>query len=115
MANLVPFNPRKHKPVDAVSLGIPNAKKGDDATEYLASERSPEGNAWNIPTVWFNEETGKPIYFRNINRAWDEAKAYEERTGKKFPRFKTIPLAVAAAEKRSKQGGATRKSLLKRD
>ena len=115
MADFIPFDPKKHKPVNAVSLGLPNAKEGMNATEYLASETSPEGGVWNIPTVWFNKKTGEPVYFKNIDRAWNEAKAYEERTGKKFPRFKTIPLAVAAAEKRSKRGGATRKSLLKRD
>ena len=112
MANFIPFDPKKHKPVDAVSLGLPGAKPGQNATEFLASEKSPEGGVWNIPTIWFNEETGKATYFKNIDRAWNEAKLYEERTGKKFPRFKTIPLAVAAAEGRSKRGGATKKELV---
>jgi len=112
VADFIPFDPKKHKPVDAVSLGLPNAKKGMDATEFLASEKSPEGGVWNIPTIWFNEKTGEPTYFKNIDRAWNEAKAYEEKTGKKFPRFKTLPLAVAAAEGRSKKGGATYKELV---
>ena len=41
MADFIPFDPKKHKPVDAVSLGLPNAKEGMNATEYLASEPSP--------------------------------------------------------------------------
>ena len=64
MANFIPFDPKKHKPVDAVSLGLPGAKPGQNATEFLASEKSPEGGGWNIPTIWFNEETGKPLILK---------------------------------------------------
>ena len=112
MANFIPFDPKKHKPVDAVSLGLPGAKPGQKATEFLASEKAPDGGAWNIPTIWFNEKTGEPTYFENIDTAWNKAKAYEERTGKKFPRFETLPLAVAAAKGRSKRGGATKEELV---
>ena len=103
MADLIPFDPKKHKPIKTVG--------GKNATEYLASEESPEGKAWNIPQIWFDSKTGKPKFLKG-DKAWDEAKSYEDRTGKKFPRYKTINDAVNAAKTRSKKGGATKKSLL---
>ena len=106
MADLIPFNPKIHKPIDLVG--------GRKATEYLASERSPEGGAWNIPQIWFNSDTGKPSYLSG-DKAWNEAKNYEDRTGKKFPRFKDISAAVEAAKARSRKGGASKKSLISRD
>jgi hypothetical protein len=106
MAELIPFDPKKHKPIKTVG--------GKSATEYLASEQSPEGKAWNIPQIWFDSETGKSKYLKG-DRAWDEAKSYEDRTGKKFPRYSTINAAVKAAKSRSSKGGATKKSLLRKD
>jgi hypothetical protein len=91
VADLIPFDPSKHK-----KISLPG---GRYATEYLASESSPEGGAWNIPQIWFDSETA----------------SYEERTGKKFPRFPSIDEAVEAAKKRSKAGGASKKSLLKKN
>jgi len=105
MADLIPFDPKKHKPIKTVG--------GRSATEYLASEQSPEGKAWNIPTIWFNSETKEPKFLKG-DKAWDEAKSFEDRTGKKFPRYNTIQLAVEAAKARSKKGGATKKSLLQK-
>ena len=119
MAELEPFDPKKHKPIRTVGNRY--------ATEYLASEKSPEGKAWNIPTIWFDTETKEPVflsetkekinedgtvtkYFSN-DKAWNAAFKYEEETGKKFPRFKDIPTAVKAAEKRSDKGGASEKKL----
>lgn len=106
MADLIPFDPSKHK-----KISLPG---GRYATEYLASETSPEGGAWNIPQIWFDSETGKP-QFLSGEKAWNEAASYEERTGKKFPRFSSIDEAVEAAKKRSKAGGASKKSLLKKN
>jgi len=103
MGDLIPFDPKRHKPIR-----LPNGK---EATEYLASETSPEGGGWNIPTIWFDSETGKPNFLTG-DKAWNMAASYEERTGKKFPRFKSIPEAVDAAKKRSRSGGATNKSLI---
>lgn len=103
MGELIPFDPKKHK-----AIKLPG---GGGATEYLASERSPEGGAWNIPTIWFDSETDKPKLLTG-DKAWNAAASYEERTSKKFPRFKSISEAVDAAEKRSKAGGATNKSLI---
>tara|TARA_R100000951_G_C2487581_1_gene133442 strand:+ start:64 stop:387 length:324 start_codon:yes stop_codon:yes gene_type:complete len=106
MTDVIPFDPKKHK-----SIKIPGGKS---ATEYLASETSPEGKAWNIPQIWFDSETGKPRLFTG-DKAWDAAAAYERRTGKKFPRFNSIDEAVNAAKKRSSRGGASKKSLLDKD
>jgi hypothetical protein len=103
MSDLIPFDPKKHKPIR-----LPDGRR---ATEYLASETSPEGGAWNIPTIWFDSETGKPSFLTG-DKAWNMAASYEERTGKKFPRFKSISEAVDAAKKRSSRGGATNKSLI---
>jgi len=103
MADLEPFNPKKHKPID-----LPRGRK---ATEYLASETSPEGNAWNIPQIWFDTKTGEPVFLKG-DKAWNESKRYEEKTGFKFPRFETISKAVQTAESRSGSGGASKKSLI---
>tara|TARA_R110000787_G_scaffold59804_5_gene135611 strand:- start:392 stop:721 length:330 start_codon:yes stop_codon:yes gene_type:complete len=105
MAGLEPFNPKKHKPID-----LPGGRK---ATEYLASETSPEGKAWNIPQIWFNTKTGAPVFLKG-DKAWSESKRYEEKTGFKFPRFETISKAVQKAELDSASGGASKKSLISR-
>tara|TARA_B110000977_G_scaffold182868_1_gene244943 strand:+ start:502 stop:825 length:324 start_codon:yes stop_codon:yes gene_type:complete len=106
VVDLVPFNPKKHKPISTVG--------GGSSTEYLASETAPDGGAWNIPQIWFDSKTNKPKLLTG-DKAWNEAASYEKRTGKKFPRFGSIKDAVDAAKKRSKDGGATKKSLLKTD
>jgi hypothetical protein len=103
MGELIPFDPNLHKPVYLDDSGIPS-------TEYSASETSPEGGAWNIPQIWFDSETGKHQLLVG-DAAWDQAFEYEERTGKKFPRFDTIPMAETAARKRSNAGGASSKAL----
>ena len=105
MARFEPFDPTKHKPID-----LPGGRK---ATEYLASEQSPEGKAWNIPQIWFDVKTGEPKYFTG-DKAWNAAKEYEDTTGKKFPRFTNIDSAVNAARNRSAEGGASKKSLMDR-
>jgi len=103
VTNLEPFNPKKHKPIQTVGSNY--------ATEYLASEISPEGTAWNIPTIWFNKETGEPTYLKG-DKAWNTALEYENETGKRFPRFNSIEKAVKSAESRSKRGGASKNKLV---
>ena len=49
MSDLIPFDPKQHKPIQTVGNRY--------ATEYLASEKSPEGKAWNIPQIWFDPKT----------------------------------------------------------
>ena len=108
---LEPYDPKKHKPVDTVG--------GSKATEYLASENSPEGivsgskEFWNIPTIWYDEKTKEPVFLggEGNERAWRQAYIYEKETGKKFPRYKDSDSAVAGAKERSNKGGATNKSL----
>lgn len=100
-----PFDPKKHKPIE-----LPN---GGMATEYTATERSPDGKWWNIPQIWFNP-AGNPTYparYQNI------AEAYEKKKGEQvFQRFDSQEEAVSAAQGRSDSGGGTsknsRKSLL---
>jgi|TARA_R110000796_G_scaffold87035_1_gene188115 hypothetical protein len=106
LVDLVPFDPKKHKPISTVG--------GRTATEYLISETAPDGGAWNIPQIWFDSKTNKPKLLTG-DKAWNEAADYEKKTGKKFPRFESIDKAVEVAKKRSKGGGATKKSLLKPD
>ena len=104
--NIEPFDSEKHEPIDTVG--------GMKATEYLASELSPEGSAWNIPTIWYDKETKEPVFLGgkdNSDRAWNAAYRYEKETGIKFPRYKDIPSAVDAAINRSKDGGATKEKL----
>ena len=86
MPKLIPFDPSKHEPVD---LGL-----GGLSTEYLASEYAPSNGVWNIPTIWFNSETNEPVYFENIDEAWEISRAYELSTGNMFPRFNNLPDAV---------------------
>tara|TARA_R110000787_G_scaffold1978_1_gene8245 strand:+ start:813 stop:1166 length:354 start_codon:yes stop_codon:yes gene_type:complete len=102
MPQLIPFDPKRHKPIE-----LPGGRR---ATEYLASEGSPEGKAWNIPQIWFDSETGDPKFLQG-DRAWDAAKSYEDSTGLKFPRFETLGAAVEAAKSRSKAGGSSKQSL----
>lgn len=119
---LIPFDPKKHKPVDAKSIGIPGAKAGDVATEYSATEVSPDGQVWNIPTVWFDAQSGRAVYVADRAAAGDLASKYERSTGNKFPRFgvayngqkentAAFDKAVSAAEKRSSGGGAQQGAL----
>lgn len=103
MSQFEPFNPSKHSPVN-----LPGGRK---ATEYLVSEESPEGKAWNIPQIWFDTKTGEAKFFKG-DKAWDAANEYEKRTGNKFPRYDNISKAVNAAKKRSADGGASNKSIM---
>ena len=105
MSEFEPFDPDKHTAID-----LPGGRK---ATEYLASEKSPEGKAWNIPQIWFNTKTGEAKFFTS-DKAWNTAQDYEKRTGNKFPRYNRISDAVSAAKKMSASGGASKKSLMNR-
>ena len=118
---LVPFDPKKHKAVDAVSLGIPNAQVGEKATEYEATEVSPDNQVWNIPTIRFDVVSGQAALLP-VETASRVAAGYEQMTGKKFPRFgpayignsknvSAFNLGATTAEKRSSGGGATQGSL----
>ena len=75
---------------------------GSRSTEITITERIG-GTFANIPSLWMSG--GKIVEF-TPDRAIQAATAYEKRTGKKFPRFKTVKDAVSAAAARSKRGGA---------
>jgi len=82
---------------------------GTHSTELTITEKIGDGFS-NIPSLWMSG--GKIVEFSN-QRAVDAAMAYEKRTGKRFPRFKSIPQAVSAAKARSNKGGAGSGSLAK--
>jgi len=98
---LEPFDPKKHKPKD---IG-----KGGLTTEYLITEYDSDGQVWNIPSVWWDDE-GNPLEMKP-ELAQQLAADHEKQTGKRFPRFKSLGDGVAAAKKRSKRGGATKEPL----
>ena len=77
-----PFDPKKHKPQDII--GGPNHRHGP-STEITITEMSPDGNVWNIPTVWFTPDgRGHRV---EPQQAQYLAQRYEQETGRKFPRF----------------------------
>ena len=98
MLELEPFDPSKHQPKD---VGF-----GGESTEYLASEYDPEGVPFNFPQVWW--DIGGNPHVLTQEQAYEKAIQYEMKTGKKFPRFRTIEDAVGTASGRSNLGGATK-------
>ena len=100
----VPFDPRVHKPI-RLSDGSMMTER--TASEYVNGESGP---IWNIPTVWFDAETGRGQEV-SIDRAMELAREYEQRTSRSFPRFNNFEDAVSAAERRSQSGGATQGTL----
>lgn len=90
-----PFDPAVNEARD-IGLGGPS-------TEYLATELDPTGAVMNYPTIWWNAG-GDPVLMDPF-QAYDQALSYEETSGLRFPRFKTIPQAEIAAENRSAMGG----------
>ena len=108
MAELIPFDPRVHKPIQMPDGSIMTERT---ATEYVDGN---SGQVWNIPTIWFEANTNKGVEV-DLDRAIGLAHEYERRTGNEFPRFKTIEDAVSAAQQRSQSGGATQGSLAKQE
>ena len=100
----VPFDPKKHKPVDAGS--------GKKMTEFLATEIAGDGQVVDLSSP---DDRGT---------ATQLAKQYEAATGKKFPRFGkafdangdkiigNFKKGSTTAQQRSNAGGATRRSLI---
>mgnify|MGYP003113456761 FL=1 len=114
----VPFDPKKHKPVDAGS--------GKKMTEFLATEIAEDGQVFNHPTVWF-AQNGQVVDLSSPDdrgTATQLAKQYEAATGKRFPRFgkafdadgnkikENFKKGSTTAQRRSNAGGATRRSLI---
>ena len=97
---LEPFNPERHKPVD---LG-----DGEYMTERTRTVTDSAGNWSVVPSVWFND-TGRPV---DLQAASDDqlsqlAERYEQTTGNRFPRFRSMADANQFAEVRSASGGAS--------
>lgn len=96
VSDLVPFDPSRFQPRQ-------NAD-GSVSTELTATEDAPDGGYWNIPTLWF-DSAGKP-HELSVQEASNRAKAYEQQTGRRFPRYKSVQEGEAAATARSAAGGA---------
>lgn len=62
-----------------------------------------DGQYMNIPTLWMGANGPEEL---SEQEAVTAARDYMQRSGQKFPSFKTIDQAVQAAEKRSDAGGA---------
>ena len=113
---LIPFDPKKHKPKDV--------GRGGPSSEVIITVDDPiTGEVMNIPSVYWDAK-GEPTFFdtetdnvqtnrSNQNKAIKLALEYEEFTGKKFPRFapKAYQEAGNAARNRSNAGGATQGEL----
>ena len=93
---LIPFDPKKHTPQDVGLGGL--------STEYTATEYDPEGLAFNYPTIWW-DEGGNP-QLMNSDDAMKQALSYEDKVGRKFPRFGDPRVGGEAARERSHEGGA---------
>ncbi len=98
---LVPFNPDIHTPKD-VGLGGPS-------TEFLITEEAPDGGFWNIPSIWW-DSSGDPQILP-AEEAQARALAFEELTGKLFPRFDSPEAGSESAKQRSQSGGASKSML----
>lgn len=91
-----PFDPRRDKPRDNGD--------GSFSTEIATTNDAPDGGYWNIPTLWWRD--GKPMEL-TPEGAQSLAMRYEQATGNKFPRFKSVAEAEASAQARSAGGGAS--------
>ena len=103
LPNLIPFDPETMKPQD---IGF-----GQPSTEILISEDSPEGQVWNIPSLWWSPE-GNPTYV-SPRTAARLAYTYEKENDVKLPRFPkgAYKEASEAAQESSSVGGATNRKL----
>ena len=91
-----PFDPATNVPRDNGD--------GSVSTELTVTNDAPDGGYWNIPTLWW-DKSGQPVEMPDVE-AQKMALQYEQATGKKFPRFKSVDEAVSAAKARSAGGGA---------
>lgn len=93
---LRPFDATRDQPRD-VGMGGPS-------TEVIVTENAPDGGYWNIPSVWW-DENGDPVRLSREDAA-RQAAEYEQRTGERFPRFRTPDEGAEVARRRSESGGA---------
>lgn len=100
---LHPFNPETDTPKDVGLGGV--------STEYLITVPTGDGGWMNIPSIWWNSQ-GSPMLMDEETSS-GLARKYEEKTGKKFPRFEDMEQAVEWAKERSSGGGASHEELAK--
>lgn len=93
---LKPYQPGYNFPQD---LGL-----GGVSTEYVATERDPEGRVMNFPTIWYDQQGMANLLPQD--QAYDQALAYERGTAQRFPRFDSVGNAETFAKNRSAMGGA---------
>ena len=78
---------------------------GTISTELSVTVQHPDGSWMNVPSLWMTRN-GPRDFGTDEDAILDAADYYERKTGKKFPRFRTVDEAVFEAESRSKRGGA---------
>ena len=92
---LNPYDPAVNKAQDVGLGGV--------STEFLSSEEDLSGTPFNYPNIWW-DKAGNPMMLEG-DASRDQALAYEEATGKRFPRIDTFGQAEFAAMNRSARGG----------
>lgn len=104
MAELRPYDPAIDKPRQN--------SDGSQSTEISRTVQTGEGEFANVPSLWFGDGVGPQDFGSETDDQLAlRATNYEAKSGKKFPRFKTVDEAVTVAKARSDAGGATVKEL----
>lgn len=76
---------------------------GGKATEYTVSIPTTRKDQWiTAPSIWMTPSGARRFGDSDVRRL---VKQYEDRTGKKFPRHKSVEEAEGAAKARSEAGG----------
>lgn len=90
-SQLIPFDANIH-----------TTRKGTP-TENITTEISPDGQAWNIPLIWY-DKSGNPKTLNNMD-ALRQAQKYELINNMFFPRFPTVSRGITAAAQRNNSRG----------
>lgn len=93
---LKPYQPGYNFPQDVGLGGI--------STEYVATDYDPQGQVMNYPQIWYDQQGMANLLPQE--QAMQQALAYEEGSGMRFPRFNSIGNADTFAQHRSIMGGA---------
>src|ERR1051325_1102442 len=87
---LSPYEPGYNFPQD---LGL-----GGISTEYTATDTDQNGEIFNYPQIWYTKEGEAQLIPESD--AYQRALAYEESSGKRFPRFNSFGNAETYAAHR---------------
>lgn len=93
---LQPYAPGYNFPQDVGLGGI--------STEYVATDYDPQGQVMNYPQIWYDQQGMANLLPQD--QAMQQALAYENGSGLRFPRFDSIGNADTFAQNRSAMGGA---------